>query len=320
MHPCHVSQSRTNFSMSQKTLIKIWKTAPLIFTFSFSLLLFVCFFCVKEMLSALPMFASYIEAGKSVFLPFIPRINLFCFLPEEAQVLPFTIGHLIDFVIIVNLSMVVNPIALPFYKKVRREYQQNQFFDLHIGYVRPRQRPTWVFFDVNPTILLNNQCVLDDSKGPGFGCVSDMSETRRQRMISSKAKDSHAVGFITRFQSRPLRSPKSLGLEPITTRISPACSKSAGIPARDLTVTRYRVSHNIFASVFTSTSSISVRHRPPMEYASTSSFRGTQNGSWLNPSKSSRGPFVSDISSQRVFWRTERRQKSVKNARKCRNN
>jgi hypothetical protein len=149
--------------MNQKNWIIIWKTIPLLCAFSFSLLMFVCVFFVNGTISALPFFASYIDAGSSFFLPFIPRINLFCFLPEDAQILPFTFGHLIDFIIIVNLSMVINPIAFPFYKKVSNEYQNNMYYDLHLGAIHPRQRVSCALFDMKPAILLEKHDALDHS-------------------------------------------------------------------------------------------------------------------------------------------------------------
>ncbi len=261
MHPCHESQRRARFSLNQKGMVSLWKIIPILSAFAFSLLLFVCCFCVKETISAMPFLASYIDAGKSVFLPFIPRINLFCFLPEDAQVLPFTIGHLIDFIFIVNLSMVVNPIALPFCKKVSREYQQNQFFDLHIGYVHPRQRATWTFLDVHPTILVNNQSVLDDVKEPGFGQGLRRPGLCGMRRLDGEAKDGHAVGFFAWLWSRPLRSTNWRGSEGIHTRISPLYRIHTELPGRERVATRSRFAPAFFASLFVPIPTLSARHR-----------------------------------------------------------
>lgn len=148
--------------MQRTHLILIWKTIPLLCAFSFSLLMFICIFFVNGTISALPFVASYIDAGKSIFIPFVPKINLFCFLPEAAQVLPFTFGHLIDFVIIVNTLMVINPIALPFYKKVNNEYRNEMFYDLHLGAVNTRQRAVHAMLDAPCTIMLDRQSSIDD--------------------------------------------------------------------------------------------------------------------------------------------------------------
>jgi hypothetical protein len=192
--------------MNRKNLITVWKTIPLLCAFSFSVLMFVCVFCVNGTISALPFFASYIETGNSIFLPFIPRINLFCFLPEEAQILPFTFGHLLDFIILVNLSMVINPITLPFYKKVNDEYQNNLYYDLHIGATRPRQRTSCAILDVNRVAFLDKYRARDGAyqHGHQVGCVSlrvgSSEDRQRQDLVQPVTNKS----FLHRSRGRLL--------------------------------------------------------------------------------------------------------------------
>ena len=48
----------------------------------------------------------YFTSGKSFFFPAFPYINVFWFLPEEFQIVQFSVGQLIDVLMVVNLSLI----------------------------------------------------------------------------------------------------------------------------------------------------------------------------------------------------------------------
>ncbi len=247
--------------MNQKHLISLWKIVPILSAFAFSLFLFVCCFSVKGTISALPLLAGYIGEGKSVFMPFIPRINLLFFLPEKAQVLPFTFGHLLDFIILVNLSMVINPIALPFYKKVSHEYRNNLYYDLHIGNALPRQRPTFALLDVNRVILLDKHDVLDlpNEAGLKHACI-------RKGMNSGRSYDEEIehvfpVGILAWLRARFLKPLFQLDREPPITLASSLSRSRGRLPRQMLSTARFYIVRAVIASLFVSRPTFFMRYR-----------------------------------------------------------
>ncbi|MBN2150736.1 MAG: hypothetical protein JW839_04730 [Candidatus Lokiarchaeota archaeon] len=255
MTACHEPQRRARDPASQKSMIKVWKSVPLLCTFFFSVLLFVCLFCVKETISVLPFLASYIDAGKSFFLPFVPQFNLFFFLPDEAQVLPFTIGHLIDFIIVVNIIIALNPIAFPFYKRVSREYYQDQFFDLQMDYIRPRQEPAWILLDARSAILLRDRCELEVTEELVFGKPSFLSVSNG-RLIPRRGQG--------RAHGR-LHPAASVEAAKIHEQAASRAENHPQLPSKCVNssqATRSRVALAIFSSIFSTISTPSARHRP----------------------------------------------------------
>jgi hypothetical protein len=247
--------------MKQKDLIALWKVIPILSAFAFSLLLFVSIFCVQGTISALPFFASYIEEGKSMFMPFIPRINLFFFLPEEAQVLPFTFGHLLDFIILVNLSMVINPIALPFCKKVSHEYQNSLYYDLHIGNAHPRQRPICVLLDVNRVILLNGHDVLDHSKQAGLKHACIRTGMNSGQLCDEETEHGYPNGAPARLRARFLEPPQRQDRKPLITRSSFLYRSLGRLPRLAISTARFYVTRAVFASLFVSRPTFLMRYR-----------------------------------------------------------
>jgi hypothetical protein len=247
--------------MNQKNLISLWKTIPILSAFTFSVLLFVCSFSVKGTISALPLVAGYIGEGKSMFMPFIPRINLLFFLPEEAQVLPFTFGHLLDFIILVSLSMVINPIALPFWKKVCHEHQNNLYYDLHIGNAHPRQRPTCVLLDVNRAILLNRHDALDHPKLAGLKHACIRTGMNSGRSYDEETEHGYPAGNLARLRARFLESMHRQDREPPIIITSSLYRSRERLPGRDLFAARFYIARAVIASFFVSRPILLVRNQ-----------------------------------------------------------
>lgn len=90
------------------------------------------------------IFNDYITSGSSIFLPFLPSSNIFWFLPDKIQFIPFSSGFLIDIIIIINLGALAERSAYHYFIKVCLEenYQKsldvgsnNQIYDLSQGSV-----------------------------------------------------------------------------------------------------------------------------------------------------------------------------------------
>ncbi len=62
-------------------------------------------------------FYDYFTSNYSIFIPSLPYINILWFLPYKYQITKFSIGHLIDIVIIINLSF---SIQASFYHYIQR--------------------------------------------------------------------------------------------------------------------------------------------------------------------------------------------------------
>ncbi len=238
--------------MNRKDLISIWKIVPILSAFAFSLLMFVCCFFVNGTISALPLFASYIDAGKSMFIPFIPRINVFFFLPEEAQVIPFTFGHLLDFIILVNLSMVINPITLPFFKKVSHEYKNNLYYDLHLGNTHQRQKPLFALLDANRVILLGRHEVLDHPNEAGWKYACVRTGTKPRRSYDDETENGYPAGILARSGAKFSKPIYQQDRELSTTRALSLYRFRERLPGLYIPTARFYVARAVIASFFAS--------------------------------------------------------------------
>lgn len=61
---------------------------------------------------------NHIISGNSFFIPFLPNVNLLGFLPEKYQIIQFSLGHLIDIIIIANIFHWIRITVYHYYKKV----------------------------------------------------------------------------------------------------------------------------------------------------------------------------------------------------------
>jgi hypothetical protein len=71
-------------------------------------------------------FNNYIGSGNSFFIPFLPKINLLWYLPKPFSMISFSLGHLIDIIILINIiGYLQSSIYHYFVKKVYlNEYSQ----------------------------------------------------------------------------------------------------------------------------------------------------------------------------------------------------
>jgi len=83
------------------------------------------------------MFKSYIDGGKSLFLPFVPDLdfNLLIQIPDFLPPIKFTMGHLFDIIIIINLYFYLETSVYHYYK---RAYMKEDDL-IYIGALHPKE-------------------------------------------------------------------------------------------------------------------------------------------------------------------------------------
>jgi len=85
-----------------KKYIKL-KISVIFIVVMFSLLNFLLKVCIQGFNASIIFLDDYIGSGESLFIPWLPYISLLEFLPTEMQIPQFSLGRLIDIVIIINL-------------------------------------------------------------------------------------------------------------------------------------------------------------------------------------------------------------------------
>jgi len=100
-----------------KKLVKLKIILILVLISSSFMVAFIC-----ALLKDVPIFSSllkdYETSGNSIFFPSLTYINLLWFLPEKYQILQFSVGRLIDIIIILNCSCYIETIFYHYIKNV----------------------------------------------------------------------------------------------------------------------------------------------------------------------------------------------------------
>ena len=113
------------------------------------------------------LYNDYINSGNSIFFPSLPYINLLWFLPEKHQMFQFSLGHLIDIFIIINLIPCIETGVYHYIKKVCLNEEPLIFVDKDSHYLGskemlfgPTQDPDIIFalkeefrYDLNYKLL-----------------------------------------------------------------------------------------------------------------------------------------------------------------------
>ncbi len=102
------------------------KAIVLILFFAYIPITFI-FLLYKDTPGLSAFFKEYLTSGKSLFLPFLPYNNILWFLPEEYQFIQFSIGHLIDIILIINFVAFVERSGYHYFVKVclNENYQES---------------------------------------------------------------------------------------------------------------------------------------------------------------------------------------------------
>jgi len=103
----------------------------IVFTcFSF---LFIIFFNVLKEIPLLSLFVKdYIEGGRSFFIPIIPTYVIFSFLPQGIPNY-FSIGHLIDLCILINLNVYIEASMYHYLKKGLLNHREAMTYNIIIS-------------------------------------------------------------------------------------------------------------------------------------------------------------------------------------------
>lgn len=157
-------------SKRSKILTKL-KIIIVLFSISFiSLsLLFFLIFLIKDIPIISLLVKDYIKGGKSLFLPFIPIYNLFIFTPESLPPIRYTIGHLLDMMILINFYFYLESIVY--------HYIKSAYIKEDLIYVRSPVLQDTDFITIFNDPYRENQEVLEALRG---------SQDKRERFLNIK--------------------------------------------------------------------------------------------------------------------------------------
>lgn len=105
------------------------KIILLIVSICFSFLFIILFSILKDIPILSLLFKEYVEKGVSFFLPMIPDKNLFPYIPNGVPN-HFTIGHLIDILILVNITVYIESSVYHYLKKGLLNKREGMIFHL----------------------------------------------------------------------------------------------------------------------------------------------------------------------------------------------
>jgi hypothetical protein len=106
------------------------------------------------------LFNNYLISGKSLFFPFLPSYNVFWFLPEEAQIIQFSTGHLIDIILITSIISLTEICGYQYYKKIclNEDFLSiNQFGSDQENYILSQYQGIFFGFNETSSFSLNNK-------------------------------------------------------------------------------------------------------------------------------------------------------------------
>ncbi|MEX2726824.1 MAG: hypothetical protein Q6353_006205 [Candidatus Sigynarchaeum springense] len=174
---------------------------------SLGMLYLVCVICINEIKAFLLAFAVYIDSGRSLFVPDLPRVDLLWFLPPELQPVSITWGNVIDIIIFINIGLTLNKIPYDYYRRVKEGQIEVSIVDLHLDKRNEKKESTGTI-DVNyskpcigpyPLLVFHSRkstkCA-DRALKDGQVCPMPAFATNR---TISRSESKHArVGILTR--------------------------------------------------------------------------------------------------------------------------
>jgi hypothetical protein len=116
-----------------KNLIKLKIIALIILILSSFLLIFIFLF-LKDIPVLSSLLKEYIESGNSFFIPSIPYHNLLCDVPEKFPNAHFTVGHLIDLIIMLNLVSYIESSIYHYIKKIYFTNTKCGYYEFSVFY------------------------------------------------------------------------------------------------------------------------------------------------------------------------------------------
>ncbi len=131
-----------------------------IYTILVITILYLPFTLFPMFLKDIPFFSSlvnnYIIAGRSFFISDLPCINILWFLPEECRITYFSIGHLIDIFIIINIVPCVETTIYHYIVKVCNEEETKELSYMDIYVNKSREKFNLLYFNLNYEIDIEN--------------------------------------------------------------------------------------------------------------------------------------------------------------------
>jgi len=119
--------------INHKILNKI-KLISVISSISFSFIFIILITLLKDIPLLPELIKNYIESGESFFIPSIPYHNLLCEVPEKFPKAHFTVGHLIDLIIMINLVSYIESSIYHYIKKVYFTNTKFGYYEFSVFY------------------------------------------------------------------------------------------------------------------------------------------------------------------------------------------
>lgn len=111
-------------------ILKIVLILVVIFSYLPSIFIFIYLRDVPILSSVL---TDYITSGKSIFIPILPYINILGFLPQKSQTIQFSLGHLIDIIIIYNIIIYIDSGLYHYIRQAFLNEETQIFFYIDLG-------------------------------------------------------------------------------------------------------------------------------------------------------------------------------------------
>jgi len=116
--------------MLKLKILKIVLILVVFFSYLSSLFIFMCLRDVPVLSSLL---TEYIASGKSFFIPILPYINILGFIPHESHTIQFSLGHLIDIIIIYNIICYIDTGCYHYFKNAFLNEDTKIYFYISLG-------------------------------------------------------------------------------------------------------------------------------------------------------------------------------------------
>jgi len=128
--------------------------------FIFAILFIIIFETISRYFLLFSFSSDFINSGNSFFIPSLPYINVFWFLPENYKFIRFSLGNLIDIVIIFNLYCYIDTCIYHYYKNAYLNDENQVLIDFYSYISNDKEIYTSkeLFFPNQSNFFFNSTC------------------------------------------------------------------------------------------------------------------------------------------------------------------
>ena len=103
---------------ARRPLSHSWRIVPILTIIAIITFIVICLSCRAEIKAIIPFVSDLIESGKSLFIPSIPDVNVFSYMPPEFH-MRLPLGQLVDGIIITYIVSSFFYFGYPYYKALK---------------------------------------------------------------------------------------------------------------------------------------------------------------------------------------------------------